>query len=121
FTADVRDVVGAAGDVQRVQLRFSYLDQSLGRGTRIAEQQGPGVYRVDSSDLSAAGRWQVDVVVRRLNREDTTAAFLVDVGVPSGPNNGSAIPLPVFRGGLAVWGLALFLLATLALLWAWFS
>jgi copper transport protein len=117
FTITPRDGTGPASEVQRVQMRFTYLDQALGRGTRIAEPAGGNTYVIESSDLSAAGRWQVDVAIRRMDREDTLAAYLVDVGVPTGPNNGSAIPLPALQGSAASWGLALLLAALLGLGW----
>lgn len=108
-----------ARDVQRVQLRFSYVDQVLGRGTRTAEPRPDGAYSVAGNDLSIAGRWQVDVVVRRLNREDAVGAFLIDVGAQSAPNGGSAIALPRFSSPYAQLAIALLAAGLVGLAASW--
>jgi mono/diheme cytochrome c family protein len=119
YTVTVTDAANApAPEVQRVQLRFSYLDQALGRGTRTAEPAGSGVYRVTANDLSIAGRWQIDVAIRQLNREDAVTAFLVDVGVPSTPNGGSAIRLPRFTAAYTPFALALLIAGLGAIVWS---
>jgi copper transport protein len=121
YTVDVLDQGGQpAPEVQRVQLRFAYLDADLGRGTRIAPREGDG-YAVSGSDFSTAGRWQLEVAVRRLNREDSVAAFQVEVGVPAGEYGGSAIPLPIFTSTLVPLALAVLLLALATAAWIWSS
>jgi mono/diheme cytochrome c family protein len=116
YSATVADANGSpAADVQRVQLRFSYVDQSLGRGVRTLDQLDADTYGIVASDLSAAGRWQVEVAVRRLNREDTIGAFLLDIGVPTTPNGGSAIALPRFSSAHAPYALGALVLAGLGL------
>ncbi len=121
YTVTVRDTTGApAPDVQRVQLRFAYVDQTLGRGTRIAEPSGPGTYQVTGNDLSIAGRWQVDVAVRQLNREDVIVAFLLDVGVLTSPNGGSAIALPRFAAAYTPLALALLIAGLATAVWSAF-
>jgi copper transport protein len=118
YTVTVRDAAGApAPDVQRVQLRFSYVDQALGRGTRIAVRTGADTYAVTGNDLSIGGRWQVDVAIRQLNREDDVAAFLVDVGVLTLPNGGSAFALPRFAAPYSPFALALLVAGLAAAVW----
>jgi mono/diheme cytochrome c family protein len=120
YTITIRDSAGRApSDVQRVQLRFGYVDQALGRGTRIAESTGAGIYQSTASDLSIAGRWQVDVAVRRANREDSIGAFLIDLGASTDPNRGAAIALPSLRSPYAPFALAALIASALGLVWSW--
>lgn len=117
FTVMLNDPNGQpAANVQRVQLRFSYLDQDLGQGTRTMQPAGDGRYTVDGNDLSVTGRWQVEVAVRRLDREDATAAYRFDLGVVAN-EGGSAIPLPAFTSPYTPVTLALLLLGLGIGLW----
>jgi copper transport protein len=110
FTATVVEPDGSpAATVQRVQLRFTYLDQDLGQGVRTMQPAGDGRYVIDGSDLSVSGRWQVEVGVRRLNREDAYAAYRFDLGVIAG-DGGAAIPLPAFTSPYTPVTLALLIL-----------
>lgn len=109
FAVEVRDSANRpAPDIQRVQLRFTYLDQDLGQGARIADPQPEVRYVADGNDLSVAGRWQIEVAVRRLNREDAVAAFRFDLGTTAGEGS-SAIPLPAFTSSFVSAALALLL------------
>ncbi len=117
FTAVVTEPSGApAANVQRVQLRFTYLDQDLGQGTRTMQPAGEGRYVVDGSDISVSGRWQVEVAVRRLNREDAIAAYRFDLGVIAN-DGGAAIPLPSFTSSYTPVTLALLILGLGIGLW----
>ncbi|MFN0070476.1 MAG: CopD family protein [Chloroflexota bacterium] len=110
FTAVITEADGSpARDVQRAQLRFSYLDQDLGQGTRTMQPAGDGRFVVDGSDLTVSGRWQVELVVRRRDREDATAAYRFDLGVITS-DGGAAIPLPAFTTPYTPVTLALLLL-----------
>ena len=62
-------------EIRRVILRFTYLDQDVGRTSVTAEEVEPGRYLVTGSDLSLAGPWQIDVAVRRQGLEDSVARF----------------------------------------------
>lgn len=117
FTAIVSQPDGhPAVNVQRVQLRFTYLDQELGQGSRIMERQGQETFTVDGNDLSVAGRWQIELAVRRLDREDAVAAYRFDLGVSA--SEGAAIPLPAFTSSFAPLTMALLVLGLAATLWA---
>jgi mono/diheme cytochrome c family protein len=117
FTATVTEPDGSpAANVQRVQLRFTYLDQEMGQGTRTMQSAGDGRYVVEGSDLSVSGQWQVEVGVRRLNREDAWAAYRFDLGVIAN-DGGAAIPLPAFTSPYTPITLALLILGLGLGLW----
>lgn len=62
-------------EILRVILRFTFLDQELGRTSTDAVEIEPGLYQAGGAYLSLAGPWQVQVVVRRGGLEDTLANF----------------------------------------------
>jgi hypothetical protein len=62
-------------EVLRVILRFTYLDQDMGSTSADAQPIEPGLYRLGGGYFSLAGRWQVDVIVRRKGIEDSVARF----------------------------------------------
>ena len=62
-------------EISRVILRFTSLEQESGHESAVMEEVEPGRYLLGGSQLSLAGAWQVDVVVRRLGLEDRTARF----------------------------------------------
>ncbi len=65
----------APAEIIRVIVRFTYLDEDLGRVSVNAEEVGRDRYLVTGNYLSLAGPWQVDVVVRREGMEDSVAQF----------------------------------------------
>jgi hypothetical protein len=62
-------------EVMRVIVHLTYLGQDIGVTTADALETAPGVYQLAGDQLSLAGPWQVDVVVRRMGMEDTKAGF----------------------------------------------
>ncbi len=74
----------APAEVLRVILRFTYLDQDLGMSTVDAAEIEPELYLIGGNQLNLAGKWQIDVVVRRQGMEDSVASFIWDVP-PAGP------------------------------------
>ena len=80
------------------------------------EPAGDGRYVVDGNDLSVGGRWQVEVAVRRLDREDSVAAYRFDLGVIAN-DGGAAIPLPAFTSAYTPLSLALLILGLGIGLW----
>ncbi len=62
-------------DIQRVTLRFTYLDQDLGSGTLVLEPRGGGAFGAVGSNLSAEGNWQIEAIVRQRGRDDVRAGF----------------------------------------------
>jgi copper transport protein len=65
----------APAEIIRVNLRFTYLDQDLGRVSATAEKIDRDRYLLGGNYLSLAGPWQIDVVVRRRGLEDSVAQF----------------------------------------------
>lgn len=65
----------APAEILRVLVRLKYQEKDLGLQTLIAEPAGENQYRLNSSALSLAGRWQVEVVVRRAGLADSVANF----------------------------------------------
>lgn len=72
----------ARADIIRVILRFTYLDKDLGRSSAVAKAIEPGRYLLGGRYLGMAGRWRIDVVVRRAGVEDSVARFDWTVAVP---------------------------------------
>jgi hypothetical protein len=80
------NITGADGqppaDILRVILRFTFLGQQVGTVSTDAGQLSPGRYMRGGSQLSLAGQWLVDVVVRRKGKEDSVARFDWTVALP---------------------------------------
>ena len=103
-------------DLQRVSLRFTYLDQDLGSGNLVLERREDGSYGAASGNLSADGNWQIETVVRRRGREDARVGFRVNVASPEVAAQAPSleVPLPaavwsrqLVAGGLMALGLGL--------------
>jgi len=76
----LNDSNGDEKPVQQVIVRYKYLDQNLGENQDIAEAFHPPThYIVNTSQLSLAGKWQVQVIVRREGLLDARADFTVQV------------------------------------------
>ena len=82
-------------EIIRVILRFTYLEQDLGRVSAKAEEVEPGRYLLGGNHLSLAGLWQIEVVVRRKGLEDSVAYFNWLVAPP-----GEARPVVVSKARL---------------------
>lgn len=66
--------------IQNVIVRFKYLDQSLGENEDFAEPFHPPThYTLNTSQLSLAGSWQIEVIVRREGLFDARGTFTVNV------------------------------------------
>ncbi len=76
----VLDQKGDEETIQRVILRFKYLDQDLGVSQVEAEAlHPPSHYVAETSDLSLPGKWEVQVIVRREGLLDTTGTVELDI------------------------------------------
>jgi copper transport protein len=95
-------------EISRVILRFTNLDQDIGRESVTLEEVGRDRYLLGGNYLRLAGNWQIDVVVRRLGMEDSVAHFNWVVAPP-----GEARPVVVSKAPL---GAPLSLIAALTLL-----
>jgi copper transport protein len=70
----------APAPVMRLLLRFTYLDEETGRISASAEKLEPGRYLLTGGQLAMAGRWRIEVVVRRAGLEDSVARFDWSIG-----------------------------------------
>jgi copper transport protein len=111
FTASTRRPPPA--EIARVILRFTYLDQDIGRESVTLEEVEPGRFLLGGNYLRLAGNWQIDVVVRRIGLEDSVAHFDWVVAPPgeSRPVVVSKVPL---ESTLTLAAAAMFLLVPLA-------
>jgi hypothetical protein len=73
------DFSGGDGGVRGVRFRFTFLDASAG----AAEQEGvlghPGHFFVIGDQMRHAGRWRIEVAIRREGRPDAWTSFEVRV------------------------------------------
>ena len=106
-----------------VSVRLAYLDADLGEEPRPAEPVGGGLYVLEEAQLSIAGAWQAELVVRRPDAFDARTAFRFETADGAGgsaaisPSPGTARLL--LGGGLALLG-ALFAATSLPL-GGWYS
>lgn len=70
--------------VERVQLTFTYLDQSIGDQPQILDQvsASPPTWAVDSPVLAQPGGWQAELLVRRAGQDDARTAVRFSVAGP---------------------------------------
>jgi mono/diheme cytochrome c family protein len=100
-------------DVQRVTLRFTYLDENLGSGNLVLEPREDGTYGAVGNILSTDGNWQVETIVRRRGRDDVRVGSRVMVASAESagqPPSLEAIAVPDWltpRRGLALGFMAL--------------
>ena len=62
-------------EIARVVARFTFQGRDLGRVSAVGEAIEPGRYAIGGRQLSMAGPWRIDVVVRRLGISDSVARF----------------------------------------------
>jgi len=107
-------------EISRVILRFTNLDQDIGRESITLEEVGRDRYLLGGNYLRLAGNWQIDVVVRRLGMEDSVAHFNWVVAPPgeTRPVVVSKAPLGMPLSLAAAVMLLLIPLHTLVVLWA---
>jgi copper transport protein len=74
------DQDGDPREIQRVALRFRYLEQDLGQTESDAEQaEHEGHYELETSQMSLPGTWEIEVLVRRQGLFDARAKFNVEI------------------------------------------
>lgn len=84
FDVLLTDETGRPIPEAKVQLRFTFLGQSMGTAQAWAlSSEEPGHYQIDGGYLSLVGPWQIEVAVRRDNAFDAFAAYRVDSGLSS--------------------------------------
>ena len=112
------------GNADEVVVRLVYLDSDLGDDTLVATSQGDGSYIRQDAQLSIAGGWQAELLIRRPDAFDARTAFRFEAVATGGGGSASISPSPstaylLLGAGLLVLGL-LFLGAGLPL-GGWFS
>jgi copper transport protein len=75
------DSTGRADDsLEKVTIRMSLPDEGLGPIERETEKAGAGHWSLDTSDLTIAGDWEIEVVGQVSRFEDQTVTFAVPIG-----------------------------------------
>lgn len=75
------DSTGRADDsLEKVTIRMSLPGEGLGPIERETEKAGPGHWSLDTSDLTIAGDWEMEVVGQVSRFEDQTVTFEVPIG-----------------------------------------
>lgn len=82
-------------DIDEVSLRFTFLGQSIGSATAVAEPAADGLFVVEGSYISLIGTWQMEASVQRSGLFDTFAAYRLEAGVGGNirPVSGGIRPL----------------------------
>jgi putative copper export protein len=98
------------GEVQLVRLYFDYQDQSLGKSLADLDPLGQDTFETEGAYLSQAGRWKLQVYVRRRGVDDVLSTF--DLNVAPGPATSNApaplgYPVPGLPGLVLAGGLVL--------------
>jgi copper transport protein len=76
----LNDLNGDWKDVQKVIVRFKNLDQDLGESEEEAKSIHPPVHFIAATtQMSLAGKWQVEVIVRREGLLDTRAQIPITI------------------------------------------
>lgn len=91
----------APAEVLRVIVRFTFLGEEMGRTSVDAVEIEPGLYQVAGNQLSLAGPWKVQTIVRRAGIEDAVAEFEWMVAPPGRARN-SIISNSSLQGSLTV-------------------
>jgi copper transport protein len=97
-----------------VNVRLRYLDTDIGASTFSALARMDGSYGLDTVFLSMAGRWEVQLLVRRPDAFDARTSFPVTM-VPASADDSTAMA-PTRHTGMLLWGGTLVLLGGLCLL-----
>ncbi|MCA9924414.1 MAG: copper resistance protein CopC [Anaerolineales bacterium] len=127
FEIELTDVNGnpVTDDDLEVTIRYTFLGQSIGADSAVAERVGNGRYLVEGSYISLIGPWQVEVGIRRPGIYDTFAPFRLEAGLGGNirPLDSGTRPLEKFAqwmtlAGSGGTGLALILMA---LLWGFIA
>ena len=82
FDIAVTDAAGQpVTDVSEMDLRFTFLEQSLGASEAVPEEIDTGLYRLEGAFISLIGEWQVEVAVRRPGSYDAFAPYRLNAGL----------------------------------------
>ena len=125
LTVSLTDRLGRPiSNADEVMVRLVFVESDLGEETLFATPAGEGRYSSENAQLSIAGVWQAELVVRRPDAFDARTAFRFEVLSTGGAGSAAISPSPdtaylMLGAGLLVVGM-LFLAAGLPL-GGWFS
>lgn len=97
FVAELSGNVAAPNEVQRVQLRFTNVDDDLGASALVLQPREGGGFAATSTNVTVEGTWQIEVSIRRRGLDDVRTAFRTPVTSPdvaAQPPSLDAIPNP---------------------------
>jgi len=97
FVAELDGAIAPPNDVQRVQLRFTNLDDDLGASALILQPREDGRFAAVSTNLTVEGTWQIEVIVRRRGLDDVRTAFRTPINSPdlaAQPPSLEGVPTP---------------------------
>ncbi|MBI3969462.1 MAG: cytochrome c, partial [Chloroflexi bacterium] len=66
-----------AANVERVTLRFNFVEEDLGESELVLRSRGDGVFSGQGSNVLRVGAWKVDLQIRRQGRDDALASLEV--------------------------------------------
>ena len=108
LTVTLTDRLGRPiADAAEVTVRLSYLEADLGEAPAAAVAQGDGRYSIAGAQLSIAGAWQAELVVRRADAFDARTAFRFETGLAGAGGSAAITPAPETANLLLGAGLAL--------------
>ncbi|MCB0012609.1 MAG: c-type cytochrome, partial [Anaerolineales bacterium] len=82
FDIAVTDAAGQpVSDISEMDIRFTFLEQSLGASEAVPEELDTGLYRLEGAFISLIGEWQVEVAVRRPGSYDAFAPYRLNAGL----------------------------------------
>ena len=125
LTVTLTDRLGAPiANASEVMVRLVYLESDLGDDALVGTSRGDGTYVREGAQLSIAGAWQAELVVRRPDAFDARTAFRFEAVSTGGGGSAAISPSPgtaylLLGVGLLVLGL-MFLGAGLPL-GGWFT
>ena len=74
------DLDGDDKPVQNVIVRYKYLDKNLGENEDLADPFHPPThYILETSQLSLAGKWEIETIIRREGLLDARATFTIEI------------------------------------------
>ena len=97
FVAELDGAISPPNEVQRLQLRFTNLDDDLGASMLVLQPREDGRYAATSTNLTVDGTWQMEVIIRRRGLDDVRTAFRAPITSPDAaaqPPSLDAIPNP---------------------------
>ncbi|MGE3268514.1 MAG: copper resistance protein CopC [Chloroflexota bacterium] len=97
FVATLDGNVAPPNEIQRIQVRFTNLDDELGASLLTLSARDDGTYGAVSTNITVEGTWQLEIIVRRRGLDDVRTAFRTPILTPDAaaqPPSLAGIPTP---------------------------